>query len=408
MSTMSNTNSSQPNKRIIALDGLRGIAALLVLIHHDLLMLPDFANYEWQVPEAIAHGPIEWLLLRTPMRLMWAGQERAILFFVLSGFVLSLPWFNRKALPYGRFLLVRLCRIYPSYLVAMAFAALGSILLGGHHINTATVYFNQLGWAFPPSWTALPSVLSISNNHNSEFMNEAVWSLVWEVRVAFIFPLLILPILRWRGFGVVGCLLVLSFFYQLGKELIGDHVALLLNHPEQTFYFAQYFILGAAVAAYQTRITAWFSRHNQHYGAACLMLGCLICWAPWPYMHDRIVGIGAAIIIVAILGSLRVQRWLEHKSLLWLGKQSYSLYLIHVPLVMVVIIEFGGVVPVWACLGLLPITILAAEAFHRLVELPSVAVTQHLVGLGPSMKQTSLHLRTMPVKEGPTFDSHHQ
>jgi len=35
---------------------------------------------------------IEWLLLRTPLHLLWAGQTRALLFFVLSGFVLSLPW----------------------------------------------------------------------------------------------------------------------------------------------------------------------------------------------------------------------------------------------------------------------------------------------------------------------------
>lgn len=380
-------------KRMIALDGLRGIAAVLVLLHHALLMLPDFANYEWQVPEAVAHGPIEWLLFYTPMRLMWAGQERAILFFVLNSFVLSLPWLNGKTMQHGRFLLSRFCRLYPPYLIAMVVAALGSFLLGGHHIAAATVYFNQLGWSFRPSWGVVPSILSISNDRTSEFVNEAIWSLVWEVRVALIFPLLILPIVRWRGFGIVGVLLALYIFQYFGQKFVSDYIDQLLNYPERTFYFAQHFVLGATVAAYRDRITLWFNRRSQSYGVVCLVLGCLICWAPWPQQHDRIVGVGAATIIVAVLGSLRVQKWLEHRALLWLGKQSYSLYLIHVPLVMAVIVEFGGMVPVWACLALLPITIVVAEAFHQAVELPSVALTQRWVGVGRPEKQISSDLQ---------------
>ncbi len=370
----------RPSQRVIALDGLRGIAAILVLFHHSLLMLPDFANYEWNVPGAGAHGPIEWLLLRTPMRLLWAGQERAILFFVLSGFVLAVPWLDGKAAPYGRFLLGRFCRIYPPYLAAMALAAAGSILLGGHTLAHATVYFNQLGWAFPARWAALPSALTVMNDPSSQYMDEAVWSLVWEVRVALIFPLLMLPIVRWRNTGAVAVLAVLLGLQHLGDRLIGPETTAVLNAPQDTFYFAQYFILGAIVAANRSDIAAWFGRHSERYGWACLILGCLICWAPWPHQHMRIVGAGAAIIIVSILGSAPLRRWMEKKPLLWLGKQSYSLYLIHVPLVMVVAVAFAGRVPVWAVIGIFPITLTLSQVFHRWVELPSVALAQRWTG----------------------------
>jgi hypothetical protein len=103
--------------------------------------------------------PIEWVLLRTPLRLLWSGQTRALLFFVLSGFVLSLPWLNGRSAPYGRFLLGRFCRIYPPYIIAMVIAAAGCILLGGRRLDHATVHFNQLGWAFRPTGAAVPSVL---------------------------------------------------------------------------------------------------------------------------------------------------------------------------------------------------------------------------------------------------------
>src|ERR1700761_6941144 len=169
----------------------------MVLLHHALLMLPQFADYEWysRVPAHLSFG--EFLLLRTPLRLVWAGQERAIMFFVLSGFVLSLPWLSGKQQSYGRFLLGRFCRIYPPYIAAMALAAMASILLGGHPLPLASVYFNELGWARTPDAGTLPSILFVLTNNHSDYINEAGGSLTWEVRIALIFPLLMLPIMKW-------------------------------------------------------------------------------------------------------------------------------------------------------------------------------------------------------------------
>jgi peptidoglycan/LPS O-acetylase OafA/YrhL len=378
---LSPTHSApKPSRRIVALDGLRGIAALMVLFHHTLLMLPDFANYEWGVPRATAHGAIEWLLIRTPLRLMWAGQERALLFFVLSGFVLGLPWLEQRGVPYGRFLLGRFCRIYPPYLIAMAAAAAGSMLLGGDRLGHATIYFNQLGWAFPPSLAAVPSIAAILDNRASDYMNEAVWTLVWEVRVAVIFPLLMLPIIRWRSAGIALVLVVLILLKHVCGWFVGPWASSVLTAPQDTFYYAQYFVFGAAVAAHRVRIAACFGRRTKVSGLACLALGCLICWLPWPVEHDRIVGVGAAIILVAILGSEQLRSWLAKSRLVWLGGQSYSLYLTHLPLIMVVVIAFNGQVPVLVCGAVVPAAIVLGWAFHRWVETPSVALAQFLTG----------------------------
>ncbi|HEY2132038.1 MAG TPA: acyltransferase [Acetobacteraceae bacterium] len=376
----SHHSAPQPAKRLVAFDGLRGVCALMVLFHHLLLTQPVFVDFEWHRPQAAAFGWGEWLLLRTPLHLLWAGQARALLFFVLSGYVLSLPWLDGRAAPYGRYLLGRLCRIYPPYAIAMAMAAAGSFLLGGHKIPAASVYFNELGWAFQPAWAAFPSIAAVLNNHASEYMNEAVWSLVWEVRVAFIFPLLILPAVRWRNTGIAATLMALFVSTYIARHLFSQRLELLLNAPENIFYFAQYFLFGIAISLNRARISQWGRRWKGWLGVGAVTMGCLICWLPWPVQHDRLVGVGAAIILAGILGSDRVQGWLTNKPLLWLGRQSYSLYLIHVPLLMVVVIAFGGAVPLVAFCAVVPAIILCAELFRRWVEMPSVALAQRLTG----------------------------
>jgi peptidoglycan/LPS O-acetylase OafA/YrhL len=362
-------------RRIVALDGLRGVAAIMVLLHHALLMLPQFADYEWygRVPAHSSFGT--FLLLRTPLRLVWSGQERAIMFFVLSGFVLCLPWLAGKPQSYGRFLLGRLCRIYPPYLAAMALAALASMLIGGHVLPRASIYFNQLGWARYPDAGTLPSILLLLTNHHSDYINEAVWSLTWEVRIAILFPLLMLPILRWRNAGTARVYLLLLLLGQVARHLLSTHPSFGQELGDGCRY-ADCFVLGTAIAMNRVKIGEWFGRRHSAFGWLCLTLGLGLCWAPWPHFHEDIVGIGAALLIVAIIGTDSLRQWLAKDYWLWLGRQSYSLYLIHVPIVMVIVILHRGVVPLLACLSVIPISIVLAQIFHLHVELPSVALAQ--------------------------------
>ncbi len=362
----------QNASRVLSLDGLRGVAALLVVFHHMLLMLPDFANVAWRVPGAVPRGFVEWLLLRTPLRLFWAGQERALLFFVLSGFVLSLPWCDGRAEPYGRFLLNRFCRIYPPYLAAMVLAALGSILIGGHTLPNASIYFNSLGWAFHPGWATIPSIVFVLNLPASEYMNEAVWSLVWEIRVAIMFPLLMAPIVKFGLRGAVAVLVATLLLRHVTSRLVGTPLSVALNAPQESFYYAEYFIAGAALAAKRGVITAWFARAPRGTGLAILLAGMLICWFPWPAQHDRMVGLGAGVIIAAILGDLQLRAWFSARWLLWLGRRSYSLYLTHLLVVMSITVACAGTVPVWACLSVLPISLGVALLFWHRVEMPAM------------------------------------
>ncbi|WP_297493436.1 acyltransferase [Acidocella sp.] len=361
-------------RHIKSLDGLRGVSALLVLFHHVLLTQPDFGRFEWNSAHTRAHGLFEWLMFDTPFRILWAGQDRAILFFVLSGFVLSLPWLHGRPRTYGRFLLNRFCRLYPPYLIVMLIAAIGVILIGGRHIPGASVWFNQLGWSRPLSWRAVPSAVFLLNNGSSNWLDESVWSLIWEARVVVIFPFLIWVITRWKNPGIAVILLGLASLHPLIMLLLPHHIAAALRDTGTAMLYPEYFILGVAVALNQNTVRSWLSRGWGIAGLGTLTLGLTMFWIQWPEQNGRADGIAAMLILASALGSPVLDHALRAKFLLFLGRLSYSLYLIHVPIILAIIILFHGKVPLLACLAAPMLCIGVAELFRRHVEAPSASL----------------------------------
>lgn len=102
--------------RMPALDGLRGAAALMVVVSHTYAKTPT------------VRGGIEWSLADR------AGLGGVVLFFSLSGFLLALPWARAEAenrpLPKVQdYALRRVLRIFPSYYVSVVALALLRVLL---------------------------------------------------------------------------------------------------------------------------------------------------------------------------------------------------------------------------------------------------------------------------------------
>src|SRR5438105_12280270 len=93
-------------QRFRELDSLRGLAALIVVFHHFFWM--------WFYHQTERTDPA--FLLFYPLI---AGHESVILFFLLSGFVLSVPYLRGRSQPYGTFLLRRVLRIYCPYFFAL-------------------------------------------------------------------------------------------------------------------------------------------------------------------------------------------------------------------------------------------------------------------------------------------------
>lgn len=88
--------------RLPALDGLRGVAAVTVLVHHSLLVIPAVAS---------DRASAAWIV-RSPLHLFWAGNEAVYVFFILSGLVLTLPAVRRGRMRWKPYYPSRLLRLY--------------------------------------------------------------------------------------------------------------------------------------------------------------------------------------------------------------------------------------------------------------------------------------------------------
>lgn len=102
------------------------------------------------------------------------------------------------------------------------------------------------------------------------------------------------------------------------------------------------------------------------------MAGCL---------NDYVRGVGALGLIAPALGIKKINSGLSHEFLIWLGMISYSLYLVHIPILYVVNQTIGAS---WSVLetsiAFIPLSILAAEIMARLIEFPSIELGKKLCG----------------------------
>jgi peptidoglycan/LPS O-acetylase OafA/YrhL len=139
------------------------------------------------------------------------------------------------------------------------------------------------------------------------------------------------------------------------------------------FYYPQFFVLGMLIALNQNRILSAAARNSRvDYGLWAFVLGLLLCWVHWSLGNNFIDGVGGSLVIAAILGSAKIRSWFEARVLVWLGKISYSLYLVHVPIILVAVILSHGR-PSWiGCVLVTMVCLAVAVIFRSFVELPSV------------------------------------
>jgi peptidoglycan/LPS O-acetylase OafA/YrhL len=88
---------------------------------------------------------------------------------------------------------------------------------------------------------------------------------------------------------------------------------------------------------------------------------------------DSATALGAALFMALALGSAKSQKALERPGFQWLGKVSYSLYLIHPLVLMTCVYAFFGIFPLPLSVALaLGLSLFFSEYFYRWVERPSM------------------------------------
>lgn len=354
-------------KRYNELDSLRGIAAFTVMIAH--LTMVDFYN----------KGTL-WLSLNdTPLRFLWAGHQAVIFFFVLSGFVLSLPFVENRSITYGSFMMKRICRIYIPYITAIFSALFLRIFFSW---NSVTGFEEFKFWSAPITSNLILNHLFLLGFFDYTAFDTAMWSLVHEMRISIIFPFAII-ILRRYNFKICAIITVLlSALAGIIQSLAVPHFSYFYNYHE-TIHYLSLFIIGFLLARYRNLLMEKYN-HLTQYSKLLLYLGAFLIYSYPFYNHwtlpQRFAGdwgtaIGSTIFIITAISSKNFSKILTLNSVAFLGKISYSLYLYHSIVLLSLINLMYGSAPAWIIWSATIFTsLLVASLAYYLIELPSISL----------------------------------
>jgi peptidoglycan/LPS O-acetylase OafA/YrhL len=357
-------DTSQKNT-IPVLDGVRAFACLMVIWFHIYRIPRDMRVWE-------THPFVHPLL----NAFLFFGKYGVTLFFVLSGFLLFLPF--AKALLFEntwpstrQFYLRRVFRILPAYYLTLLLIVL---LFQRQYLQPQ--HWQELGVFF---------VFFMDSTHATfKQLNAPFWTLAIEWQYYMLLPLLVLGmrLVVWRVkenlrlLTTLGCLLaliawgifsrylggyfhqhpsetllvprsvldgVLFFIYGVsGKYLEDFGVGMVLS---LCFVYAQHPSISPKVRTILHKLSPWL------WGAGLLCLLVMILWnynqyyeTTWPFFTNAIfsahyylvnelgLSLSFGLCIFALLfGSTPLKRLLEWSPLRWIGVISFSLYMWHLP-----------------------------------------------------------------------------
>ena len=359
---------ARPQSRFRSLDGLRGVAALIVVFHHSLLALPAAANLSTIPPV----GSTIWWLEFTPLKLLTAGNEAVLIFFVLSGFVLALPVLRSPAYDWVGYYFRRTLRLY---LPVVASIALAAIIISAHPQRSG----NGSSWVDAysvkaPNWGLFLQALDIFEPANP--VNNPLWTLRWEMIFSLALPLFVFGalLLRRRWAWVLIGAVVLVFLGTL------KDVSFLLYLPV--------FFCGSVLATNADRLLEWSLRIKGRPGVSlawlALLLGGLTLliahWLLQPILMRAVVldefllglsFVGATVIVAVAFLWWPFEALLTIAPVRWLGRVSFSLYLVHVPIILAAANIFGRGHWLETIAVAIPVSLVVAELFARFVEQPA-------------------------------------
>jgi peptidoglycan/LPS O-acetylase OafA/YrhL len=303
-------------------DGLRGCAALFVMLHH-MFQTARSAQYP-EIPRVLV--------------LFQYGHFAVSLFIVISGFSLMLQVVRSGGiLPHGAwgFYKRRARRILPPYYAAMVLS-LVLIAVGYHTFSVPLTPIGILAHVF-----LLQDVVVQAKDQ----VNFVFWSIAVESQIYVVFPLLIVPWRRGSEVATILACIVLPYvaaYPARNSRFDGMH----LN-------YVALFAMGMATAAiYQSDASPWkWLRERVPWsliaaGAAAIVVIACNSWqyAPGRTLDLAIGVLGVSLIVGPSRPENRVQRAvLSWKPLVFAGTFAYSIYLIHTPLLGVA--SQSGVVP---------------------------------------------------------------
>ena len=392
-------------KHLELIDHLRGVAILAVLVLHTLGMAFGYDALPWKGWWRDFSGQTSFLYF---LPLGMVSQAGVAIFFAVSGFCIHLS-FETQGKRWDGFFVRRFFRIYPPYFLALLFSV---VLLV---ISPGVDFFSRDFWRQGLSHLLLVHNLDPATNFG---VNAALWSLAVEAQLYLLYPLLLWLVGRSRWTGALGLLAVGEILIRglagvsqtVGApNLFVAQLSTFLADSPLGYWFS--WAIGAAIA------DAWLRQKPLPFANASplfwlgLACGCHFV-RPLQVFQFMLFAVAAAVVMArGLSGKIRPLKWppgglgVLRKIGLW----SYSIYLLHQPLLHV----YSHVI-VWAvpaerrpapiAFGLLLVTWLVIIAlcalWYELIERPGIALGKRIILAGVRPEPESAETPVLPSAAG--------
>ncbi len=351
--TPSASSNSAKKRHLAFLDALRALASVAIVLHHFALYAPlrDIA--------APLVGPLlDWLM---------HNARATQVFFVVGGYVMARSMASKRwdLKRLHLFILQRYCRLGLPYIATMAFILIAYVFARGwlpEDVTGEPLTLRQL----------LAHVLFLQGLLGEENLSAGFWFICINFHLGLLYAALLClrDTARYRNCDiskVVGWGLAAFSLFHLNLDISFDNWAL---------FFFPYFYMGIILnRAVQNK---GFAKEFWLYQA----LLAVALYHDWRWRLAMAAFVGVTIYAVEKTGW--GPRWINSPLITRLGKLSYSLFLVHFPVLVLVATAFVRMElnsPEAAVAGLITaffLSIGTAAAFHRWVEIPSIGIAQML------------------------------
>ena len=314
--------------RLLQMEGLRGIAILLVFVYHYYGLV--WASYHGMRPVIDTLGVL--------------GGSGVDLFFVLSGYLIY-GAVNNPKFRFGTFLRRRVERIYPTFLVVLLYYVVMSLAFGGHSGS------HQASWNRIPGSPGAATLYIVENLVflPGVFPIRPIMNVAWSLSYEWFFYLL-LPLaywaLRFRStsarnrvlvvFGIAGAI--------VAAQLIVPTWFMNSNNLSRTSHIRSIMFLGGMIVY---DLLHWKKAEEFHierlswlFAPLAAVIVLVLRWMPSPdhaaALIRRETTFSATLFVaypllvyIGIQGKTVLARALSLAPLRWLGNMSYSFYLFH-------------------------------------------------------------------------------
>jgi peptidoglycan/LPS O-acetylase OafA/YrhL len=372
------------------LEGLRGVAAIAVAFYHYLLAFYAMIFYG-PIDNVVQNMRFEDKLYGNPITVFFSGTFAVAIFFVLSGFVLTIGFFQT-----GKVDIIK--KLAAKRYLRLMLPALASILIcyvlfkfGINHIKEAGAitqsWWLKTTWDFAPHLkdAILGGVWGIFTLPENRY-NNVLWTMQIEFMGSFIVFGFAAIFYKAKYRWVLYSALLIAFFnswllpFVIGMALADLYANGRIKSIRNPFIAAGLVLGGLFMGGYPLNLVK---------GTAYQFITIPELAIHWNILY---LTLGASVLVFAVLSVSNLAKFFQHKYVSIIGKYTFSLYLVH----LAVLYSFTTFIFVvlHSNLGLsfnlsalasivasVPVVAVATVLFERFIDAPSIRLSSYVANV---------------------------